>query len=71
MTPDVIDGGAIVQAFLYPPALELEREAARRGVARERNAYVIRNGRFDPDWATTQRSFLSITQRTIDTDDPL
>ena len=34
---------------------------------RERNAYVIRNGRFDPDWATTERSFLSIAQRTIRT----
>jgi len=61
-----VDGGAIAQTFLYPPALELEREAACRGIGRERNAYVIRNGRFDPDWGTTQRSFLSITQRTID-----
>jgi hypothetical protein len=34
---------------------------------RERNAYLIRNGRFDPDWTTTERSFLSIAQRTIDT----
>jgi predicted patatin/cPLA2 family phospholipase len=62
-----VDGGAIAQAFLYPQALELAREAARRGIVRERNAYVVRNGRFDPDWATTERSFLSIAQRTIDT----
>jgi len=62
-----VDGGAIAQAFLYPHALALTREAARRGIVRERNAYVIRNGRFDPDWATTERSFLSIAQRTIDT----
>ena len=62
-----VDGGAIAQAFLYPQALELAREAARRGIVRARNAYVIRNGRFDPDWATTERSFLSIAQRTIDT----
>ena len=34
---------------------------------RERNAYVIRNGRFDPDGATTERSFLTIAQRTIRT----
>ena len=59
--------GAIAQAFLYPHALELTREAARRGIVRERNAYVIRNGRFDPDWATTERSFVSIAQRTINT----
>jgi predicted patatin/cPLA2 family phospholipase len=62
-----VDGGAIAQAFLYPQALELAREAARRGIVRERNAYVIRNGRFGPDWVTTERSFLSIAQRTIDT----
>lgn len=62
-----VDGGAIAQAFLYPQALELAREADRRGIVRERNAYVIRNGRFDPDWATTERAFLSIAQRTIDT----
>jgi predicted acylesterase/phospholipase RssA len=62
-----VDGGAIAQTFLYPHALELTREAARRGIVRERNAYVIRNGRFDPDWATTERSFLSIAQRTIET----
>jgi hypothetical protein len=62
-----VDGGAIAQAFLYPRALELAREAARRGIVRERNAYAIRNGRFDPDWATTERSFLSIAQRTIET----
>ena len=62
-----VDGGAIAQAFLYPHALELTREAARRGIVRERNAYVIRNGRFDPDWATTERAFLSIMQRTIGT----
>jgi predicted acylesterase/phospholipase RssA len=62
-----IDGGAIAQAFLYPQALELEREAIRRGIVRQRNAYLVRNGRFDPDWATTERSFLSIAQRTIDT----
>ncbi len=62
-----VDGGAIAQAFLYPPTLELSREAGRRGIVRERNAYVIRNGRFDPDWATTERSFLTIAQRTIRT----
>jgi predicted patatin/cPLA2 family phospholipase len=62
-----VDGGAIAQTFLYPQALELAHEAGRRGIVRERNAYVIRNGRFDPDWATTERSFLSIAQRTIDT----
>jgi hypothetical protein len=62
-----VDGGAIAQTFLYPHALELAREAESRGIVRERNAYVVRNGRFHPDWVTTERSFISIAQRTIDT----
>jgi predicted acylesterase/phospholipase RssA len=60
-----VDGGAIAEAFIYPHSLELAREANQRGIVRERNAYLIRNDRFDPDWATTERSFLSIAQRSI------
>ena len=30
-------------------------------------AYVIRNGRLDPEWATTERNTLSIVGRAINT----
>lgn len=62
-----VDGGAIAQAFLYPPWLRLQREARALGIERERTVYVIRNGRLDPDWASTTRQFLSITSRSIAT----
>ncbi|HTR87174.1 MAG TPA: patatin-like phospholipase family protein [Reyranella sp.] len=64
-----VDGGAFVQAFLYPAglgAIRRERIAARRPVA-DAEAYVIRNGRFDPDWADVRRQTLSIAGRAIST----
>ena len=58
-----VDGGAIAQLFLYPPALEL----GRIGIKRERRAYIIRNARLDPDWATSERRTISIAGRAINT----
>lgn len=62
-----VDGGAIAQAFLYPAGLQLQREAAAIGIKRQRTVYVIRNGRLDTDWASTDRHLLSITGRAIAT----
>jgi hypothetical protein len=58
-----VDGGAIAQLFLYPPSIEL----GRTGIKRERRAYVIRNGRLDPDWASSERRTISIAGRAIST----
>jgi hypothetical protein len=58
-----VDGGAIAQLFLYPPSLDL----GRVGIKRERHAYVIRNARLDPDYASTERRTLSIAGRAIST----
>lgn len=61
-----VDGGAFSQVFLYPRRLtELRRQ--RLGHAMAANAYVIRNGRFDPDWAEVDRSTLTIAARAIAT----
>jgi hypothetical protein len=60
-----VDGGARAQVFLYPPSLELRSEAAAEGVQRDRIAYVIRNARLDPDWASVERRTLSIAGRAI------
>ena len=57
-----VDGGAIAQIFLYPPNIELNRF-----VSREREAFLIRNAREDPDWANVQRRTLSIGGRAIST----
>lgn len=58
-----VDGGAIAQLFLYPPSLDL----GRMGIKRERKAYVIRNARLDPDWATSERRTIDIAGRAITT----
>ena len=58
-----VDGGAIAQLFLYPPTIEV----GQIGVPRARIAYIIRNGRLDPDHAETERRTLSIAGRAIAT----
>ncbi len=64
-----VDGGAFAQAFLYPAAVTRERRAlmAGRRVVTPAKAYVIRNGRLDPDWAATERSTMGIASRAITT----
>lgn len=62
-----VDGGAFSQAFLYPAAVTRERrERIKRGQHVVPGvAYVIRNGRLDPEWAATQRKTLDIAERAI------
>ena len=48
---------------LYPAQLG----SLAKAVARERHAYIIRNARLDPEWASVDRRLLSITGRTIST----
>ena len=64
-----VDGGAFAQAFLYPAAVTRER---RQRIKRGQHvvpgiAYVIRNGRLDPEWATTERQTMGIAGRAIAT----
>jgi hypothetical protein len=62
-----VDGGAVVQTFLYPSAVGLKMTLRFGEHARERHAYIIRNGRLDPDWASVDRRFLTIAGRAIST----
>ncbi len=64
-----VDGGAFVQSFLYPARLSADRRqriAAHLPVARV-EAYLIRNGRLDPNWAEVRRETLGIAGRAIST----
>lgn len=64
-----VDGGAIAQTFLYPSALSVQRReriAAGKPVL-SANAYIIRNGRLDPDWSGVERRTLDIAGRAIST----
>jgi predicted acylesterase/phospholipase RssA len=64
-----VDGGAFAQAFLYPAGLTRQRRArmASGQLVVPAIAYVIRNGRLDPDWAATERSTMGIAARAIAT----
>ena len=62
-----VDGGAVVQTFLYPPDAGLRVDLRSAEHARRRHAYIIRNGRLDPDWAAVDRRFLKIVGRAIST----
>jgi hypothetical protein len=61
-----VDGGAQAQVFLYPPRLfDTLREKGLKVPPRSRSVYIIRNARLDPDWASVDRSTISIAQRAI------
>ncbi|MGK7868862.1 patatin-like phospholipase family protein [Falsiroseomonas sp. E2-1-a20] len=64
-----VDGGAFAQAFLYPRSLSRDRrERMRRGQpVVPITAYVIRNARLDPQWATVNRRTMGIAGRAIST----
>ena len=48
-----------------PPRLRLRRPGDRR--AGPRTAWVVRNGRLDTEWSSTNRSILGITARSAST----
>ncbi len=60
-----VDGGAVAQVFVYPPALNVRELSRQQHVQRERTLYVIRNARLDPDWAQVERNTLTIAGRAI------
>jgi Patatin-like phospholipase len=62
-----VDGGAVAQTFLIPPQVGALANLRQGDLARERHAYIIRNARLDPEWATVDRRLLSITGRAIST----
>jgi hypothetical protein len=60
-----VDGGAMAQTFLYPPALTQGRNLRTGALARERRAWVIRNARLGGEWQQTERGLLPISGRAI------
>ena len=60
-----VDGGIMAQVFAYPAGLNISKVSASAGVTRERRLYVIRNARLDPDWASVERSTMSIAARSV------
>jgi predicted acylesterase/phospholipase RssA len=64
-----VDRGTFAQAFLYPAAVMQTRRARilRHETVLPVVAYLIRNGRMDPEWAAVERRTLSIVARAIST----
>jgi hypothetical protein len=62
-----VDGGVVAQAFLYPADIGLREDFSSPELKRERRVYIIRNSRLDPEWASVNRRFLSISGRAIAT----
>ena len=64
-----VDGGAFAQAFLYPASVTQQRRERLRQHKSTMpvTAYVIRNGRLDPEWATVERQTMGIAARAIST----
>ncbi|HTW28749.1 MAG TPA: patatin-like phospholipase family protein [Acetobacteraceae bacterium] len=62
-----VDGGAVAQTFLIPSQVGTLVNLNASDLARRRVAYIIRNARLDPEWASVDRRLLSITGRAIST----
>jgi predicted acylesterase/phospholipase RssA len=62
-----VDGGAINQTFLYPPAFPVGNVDTAIEPGRTHTAYIIRNERIREDWSQVERSTLPIALRAVDT----
>ncbi len=62
-----VDGGAFAQTFLIPSYVGTAIGRSGQQPANGRTAYVLRNGRLDPEWASVDRRLLSIAGRAIST----
>lgn len=62
-----VDGGVFAQVFLYPASVSrFRRERMARGLPiAPARAWVIRNSRLDPEWASVDRRTLGIAGRAI------
>src|ERR1700722_16868644 len=61
-----VDGGVITQVFLYPSRILPElAKVTGAPLNREVHAYVIRNGKLQPEWSDTRRRTLSVGSRAI------
>lgn len=60
-----VDGGTMSQLFIYPPDVHVKDMSVKRNVVRDRHAYIIRNAKLDPEWASVERQTMSIAERAI------
>jgi hypothetical protein len=58
-----VDGGTISQLFLYPGSIDVRLVPT----GRRQTAYIIRNGRLDPEHAEVERRTIAIASRAVST----
>jgi predicted acylesterase/phospholipase RssA len=61
-----VDGGVMSEVFLVPSSLKTPSNGKRSAVERERHIYIIRNGRIDAPWGSTERRTSAVAHRAID-----
>jgi predicted patatin/cPLA2 family phospholipase len=59
------DGGASTQVFVYPPSLQVARQARQSRIIRERHLYIIRSAKLEPEWVEVRRRTLPIIRRAL------
>lgn len=62
-----VDGGASTLVFLWPPSLDVSRVGASTNRARERIAYVVRNGKMDVVAEPVVGGLFSLARRSLAT----
>ena len=63
-----VDGGAVSQAFLVPPSVNVRLAQEKTGYRRSGvAAYIIRNSRLRTDWSDVERQTLPIAQKAVST----
>lgn len=62
-----VDGGAMAQAFLYPPSMDFKKNVQRKGPRQRQIAYIIRNGRLARAEARVPRQALAVATQAMST----
>jgi predicted acylesterase/phospholipase RssA len=61
-----VDGAVMTQVFLFPLAFMAASIDKSGGDTRARRIYIIRNGRIDPQWGSTERRTTVVAHRALD-----
>ena len=61
-----VDGAVMKQVFLFRAAFAKELSESTAAGERERHLYIIRNGRIDAKWGSTERRATAVAHRALD-----
>ncbi len=61
-----VDGAVMTQVFLFPASIVTGLNQQSHAGERWRRIYVIRNGRIDAQWGSTERRVMTVAHRALD-----